>query len=191
MTTASPPAERARVRPRYRTPRIEDAPALWRMAEQTDELDTNSPYHYALWCRDFAETSLVATVDDEVVAFLTGYFRPDAPDTYLVWQEAAKPRHGIPMLGVQLFERAADRAVEKGARYIEATVSATNKSIIMVLKKCAKRYKAEVATSVLFPADLFPDGGDHGDPAGPGGHHEEVLYRIGPLTPRTPDGPAG
>ncbi len=167
------PASAARVRPEFRTPRVEDAPALWDLVDGADELDNNSPYYYALWCRDFAATSLVATVDDEVIGFLTGYVRPDEPDTYLVWQEAVRPRHGIPMLGVQLFERAADRAVEQGARFIEATVSADNKAIIMVLKKVAKRYAAEVETRVLFPGDLFP-----------GEHHDEVLYRIGPLAPR-------
>ncbi|MFJ1865360.1 diaminobutyrate acetyltransferase [Streptomyces sp. NPDC088097] len=161
-----------RVRPHFRTPRAEDARALWRMVDESEALDNNSPYYYALWCRDFSATSLVATVEDEVVGFLTGYFRPDEPDTYLVWQEAVTPRHGIPFLGVQLFERAADRAVEQGARFIEATVSADNKAIIMVLKKVAKRYGAEVHTRVLFPGDLFPDE-----------HHDEVLYRIGPLAP--------
>ncbi|MFF7256527.1 diaminobutyrate acetyltransferase [Streptomyces microflavus] len=170
----APASETAvRARPRYRTPRVEGAPALWEMVDQTEALDNNSPYYYALWCRDFAATSLVATLDDEVIGFLTGYFRPDEPDTYLVWLEAVRPRHGIPMLGVQLFERAADRAVERGAVFIEATVSADNKAIIMVLKKVAKRYAAEVDTQVLFPGDLFP-----------GEHHDEVLYRIGPLAPR-------
>ncbi|MFE0229910.1 diaminobutyrate acetyltransferase [[Kitasatospora] papulosa] len=172
--TALTTSTATRARPQYRTPHVEDAYTLWQMVDQTDALDNNSPYYYALWCRDFAATSLVATVENEVVGFLTGYFRPDEPDTYLVWQEAAKPRHGIPMLGVQIFERAADRAVEQGARFIEATVSADNKAIIMVLKKIAKRYSAEVNTRILFSSDLFP-----------GEHHDEVLYRIGPLAPRT------
>ncbi|MFE9123760.1 hypothetical protein [Streptomyces sp. NPDC007172] len=78
-------------------------------------------------------------------------------------------------LGVKLFERAADRAVEQGARFIEATGSADNKAIITVLKKVAKRYSADVHTQILFPGDLFP-----------GEHHDEVLYRIGPLAPPAP-----
>ncbi|WP_055713599.1 diaminobutyrate acetyltransferase [Streptomyces torulosus] len=172
MTAPASLSTSSRVRPEYRTPRVEDAQAMWQMVHESDELDDNSPYYYALWCRDFAETSLVASLGDEVVGFLTGYFRPNQPDTYLVWQEAVKPRHGIPMLGVQLFERAAERAVGNGARYIEATVSADNKAIIMVLKKCAKRYQAPVHTEVLFPASLFPEE-----------HHDEVLYRIGPIEP--------
>ncbi|KOT28298.1 L-2,4-diaminobutyric acid acetyltransferase [Streptomyces caelestis] len=172
MTAPASLSTPSRARPEYRTPRVEDTQAMWQMVHESDELDDNSPYYYALWCRDFAETSLVASLGDEVVGFLTGYFRPDQPDTYLVWQEAVKPRHGIPMLGVQLFEQAAERAVSKGARYIEATVSADNKAIIMVLKKCAKRYRAPVHTEVLFPGSLFPEE-----------HHDEVLYRIGPIEP--------
>jgi L-2,4-diaminobutyric acid acetyltransferase len=156
----------------YRLPRPDDAPAVWKMVDESEELDNNSPYYYALWFRDFAATSMVATVDDEVVGFVTGYLRPDEPDTYMVWQEAAKSRHGIPMLGVKLFERAADQAVARGAKYIEATVSAENKAIIMVLKKYAKRHSAQIDTRVLFPASSFP-GGDH---------HDEVLYRIGPVS---------
>ncbi|MFI2549161.1 diaminobutyrate acetyltransferase [Streptomyces rochei] len=174
MTAPASPTTASRVRPEYRTPRVEDAQAMWQMVHESDELDDNSPYYYALWCRDFADTSLVAELENEVIGFLTGYFRPEQPDTYLVWQEAAKPRHGIPMLGVHLFERAADRAVRNGARYIEATVSADNKAIIMVLKKCAKRFRASVHTEVLFPASLFPED-----------HHDEVLYRIGPIEPAT------
>jgi L-2,4-diaminobutyric acid acetyltransferase len=112
-------------------------------------------------------------VGDELVGFLTGYRRPDEPDTYFVWQTAVNPRHGIPFLGVKLFQAAADEQVAKGARYVEATVSAENKAIIMVLKQFAKKHSAQVETRLLFPADLFADS-----------HHDEVLYRIGPLTAR-------
>ncbi|MFE3685358.1 hypothetical protein ACFXPM_19205 [Streptomyces sp. NPDC059095] len=55
-------------------------------------------------------------------------------------------------------------------RFIEATVSADNKAIVMVLRKVAKRYSADVHTQILFPGE----------------HHDEVLYRIEPLAPLTP-----
>ncbi|CAO0829880.1 L-2,4-diaminobutyric acid acetyltransferase OS=Streptomyces microflavus OX=1919 GN=ectA_2 PE=3 SV=1 [Streptomyces microflavus] len=64
-------------------------------------------------------------------------------------------------------------AAEWGDAFIEATVSADNKAIIMVLKNVAKRYATVVDTRVLFPEHLFP-----------GQHHDEVLYRIRPLAPR-------
>lgn len=156
----------------YRNPGAADGPVVWQLVKDTPGLDSNSPYYYTLWFRDFADTSLLATVDGTTVGFLTGYRRPDEPGTYFVWQTAVSPRHGIPFLGVKLFQAAADREVARGARYVEATVSADNKAIIMVLKQFAKKHAAPVHTEVLFPAGLFPDGS----------HHDEILYRIGPIT---------
>ncbi|MET8183924.1 diaminobutyrate acetyltransferase [Streptomyces sp. NPDC005336] len=172
MTTAlkSGPQASPRKKAVFRTQRPEDGFAVWEMVRNTPGLDTNSPYSYVLWFRDFADCSLLATVDDEIVGFLTGYRRPDEPDTYFVWQTAVSPRHGIPFLGVKLFEAAADRQRDRGARYVEATVSAENKAILMVLRQYARKRSAEVTDRVLFPADWLGDG-----------HHDEVLHRIGPL----------
>jgi L-2,4-diaminobutyric acid acetyltransferase len=127
---------------------------------------------------DFADSSLVTTVDGEVVGFLTGYRRPTEPDTYFVWQTAVSPRHGIPFLGARLFEQAVAEQVATGARFVEATVSADNKAIIMVLKKVARKYGAEIGTDVLFPGALLRTTTNDPDV-----HHDEVLYRIGPLRP--------
>lgn len=172
-TTAPEQPAAARRQVVFRTPEVSDARAVWQMVRDDENLDENSVYYYTLWFRDFAGNSLVATVDGEIVGFVTGYRRPAEPETYMVWQEAVKPRHGIPGLGVKLFQEAAKRQIAEGVKYVEATVSADNKSIIMVLKKFAKDYQAEFEKSVLFPSSLFPDA-----------HHDEVLYRIGPLTPR-------
>ncbi|GGS81671.1 diaminobutyrate acetyltransferase [Streptomyces badius] len=172
-TTSAPGTTRGTVtdtRAVFRAPVPDDGPAVWKLVENTPGLDSNSPYYYTLWFRDFAHGSLVATVDDEIVGFLTGYRRPDEPETYFVWQTAVNPRHGIPFLGVKLFQAAADQQVAEGARYVEATVSAENKSIIMVLKQFARKHAAHIETRVLFPGSLFADD-----------HHDEVLYRIGPL----------
>ncbi|AZS82900.1 diaminobutyrate acetyltransferase [Streptomyces griseoviridis] len=177
MTTTTPSATgaeqttAAKKQVIFRAPVPQDGPAVWKMVEATPGLDSNSLYYYTLWFRDFADGSLVATVGDELVGFLTGYRRPEEPETYFVWQTAVNPRHGIPFLGVKLFQAAADQQVADGARYVEATVSAENKAIIMVLKQFAKKHAAPIATRVLFPSSLFADS-----------HHDEVLYRIGPLT---------
>jgi L-2,4-diaminobutyric acid acetyltransferase len=172
--TPAPGAEQSTIAKKqavFRAPVPQDGPAVWKLVENTPGLDSNSIYYYTLWFRDFADGSLIATVDDEVVGFLTGYRRPDEPETYFVWQTAVNPRHGIPFLGVKLFQAAAEQQVAQGARYVEATVSVENKAILMVLKQFAKKHSAHIETRVLFPSSLFPDG-----------HHDEVLYRIGPLT---------
>ncbi|WP_225827634.1 diaminobutyrate acetyltransferase [Streptomyces naphthomycinicus] len=166
----------ARARPVFRTPTPDDGLKVWELVENTPGLDSNSPYAYVLWFRDFADCSLVATVDDEIVGFLTGYRRPEEPETYFVWQTAVSPRHGIPFLGVKLFEAAAERQRARGARFVEASVSAENRSILMVLRQYARRRAADITEQLLFPGDLLGEG-----------HHDEILQRIGPLAAEEPD----
>ena len=70
-------------------PDVADGSALWRIAGDSGTLDLNSSYSYLLWCRDFADTSAVARDETgEPVGFVTGYVRPERPDTLLVWQVA-------------------------------------------------------------------------------------------------------
>lgn len=156
----------------FRRPVPADALAVWHLVNESDQLDNNSEYYYMIWFRDFARTSAVAELDGEVIGFLSGYRRPDRPDTYFVWQEAVKPRHGIPFLGVKLFDHAVQEQLLDGVRYVEASVSEANTPIVMVLKRFAKRWGVPVETSVLFSAKDFGEG-----------HHEETLYRIGPVLP--------
>ncbi|MFV2197088.1 diaminobutyrate acetyltransferase [Nocardiopsis sp. LOL_012] len=170
--TLDAPESAARARVVFRRPVPADARAVRDLVRESDQLDDNSEYYYMIWFRDFAATSVVAELDGEVIGFLTGYRRPDAPETYFVWQEAVRPRHGIPFLGVKLFDHAVGEQLLNGARYVEATVSEENTPIVMVLKRFAKRWSAPTHKSVLFSSADFG-----------GGHHEETLYRIGPVLP--------
>lgn len=75
-------------------PGVADGAALWRIAGDSGTLDLNSSYSYLLWCRDFADTSVVARDESgEPVGFVTGYVRPERPDTLLVWQVAVDEAH--------------------------------------------------------------------------------------------------
>ena len=65
----------------FRAPTVTDGPRLWRLAADSGTLDVNSQYSYLLWCRDFSATSVVGCAGDSVITFVTGYVRPDAPDT--------------------------------------------------------------------------------------------------------------
>ncbi|MEU5084420.1 MULTISPECIES: GNAT family N-acetyltransferase [Streptomyces] len=168
------PSEKTATDVRYRTPVPEDAVAVWRMVLDEPMLDDNSSYHYRLWFRDFAETSVVATVGNDIVGFLTGYRRPDAPDTFFIWQAAVKPGNGISGLGIDLLVHAIDLQLATGAKYVETSVSRENKAIVMLLHMIATTYDADTHTELLFRAEDLP-----------GGDHDEVLHRIGPLNPRT------
>ncbi|MEV6805774.1 GNAT family N-acetyltransferase [Streptomyces sp. NPDC017248] len=163
----APPTVRALV---FRTPTPHDALPVWRLAEKAPHPDSHSPHFYARWFRDFAGTSLVAAVGRDVIGFLMGYRRPGSPDTYFVRQTAVSPHHRIPALGSHLLRAAAEREIAKGARYVEAGLTPGNRAAVDACEQFAKRHRTGIHREALFPASRFP-----------GGHRDEVLYRIGPL----------
>lgn len=153
-----------------RSPRVSDGANIWRLTRATGVLDLNSSYHYLLWCRDFADTSVVATTQDGgLMGFITGFFRPTEPDTLLIWQvavdEAAR--------GQGLASRMLDYLVETtGAEHLETTVTDDNAASKQLFASLAHRHEAPHDVEPLFTPEMYPDG-----------HDTEYLHRIGPLVP--------
>ncbi|MEV7500997.1 diaminobutyrate acetyltransferase [Streptomyces sp. NPDC093018] len=152
-------------------PATADGAALWRLAKDSKTLDLNSSYSYLLWCRDFAGTSAVARgADGTPVGFITGYVRPDRPDTLLVWQVAVDSAHRGHGIAAALLDGLTGRLAESGVTRIETTITPGNTASERLFTSYAERHGARLSREVLFPAELFPDGP----------HDSEVLYRIGP-----------
>ncbi|MFF8415119.1 diaminobutyrate acetyltransferase [Streptomyces omiyaensis] len=180
MTTAHTAPEHVRdaapVSPRRWTigrPRIGDGAQLWRLARESKALDVNSSYSYLLWCRDFAETSAVARDEDgRPLGFVTGYLRPDAPGTLLVWQVAVDPSYrGLGIAGA-LLDHLSERVAGTGPLdAVETTITPDNEASERLFSAYARRHDADVRRTVLFPSGAFPAPG----------HEAEVLHRIAPL----------
>ena len=153
-----------------RSPRVSDGANIWRLTRDTGVLDLNSSYHYLLWCRDFADTSVVGmTEDGKLAGFVTGFFRPNDPTTLLIWQVAvdqAARGHG-------LASRMLDYLVETtGAEHLETTVTDDNAASKQLFASLADRHEAPHDIEPLFTPEMYPDG-----------HDTEYLHRIGPLVP--------
>jgi diaminobutyrate acetyltransferase len=153
-------------------PSLADGSALWRIARDSRVLDLNSSYAYLLWARDFAATSAVAKVDDEVVGFVTGYVRPGVPDTLMVWQIAIDDAHRGRGLASALLHHLLDRVTSRGVRFLETTVTSDNEASIRLFSALARARGTQMTSEDLFGSHLFPDR-----------HEAEYRYRIGPLTP--------
>ncbi|WP_082166809.1 diaminobutyrate acetyltransferase [Nocardiopsis sp. RV163] len=154
-------------------PSPEDGPHMWRLARENG-MDANSPYAYALWCRDFATTSVVARGDDgRVAAYVTGYVRPDDPDTYFLWQVAVDSAYRGQGLARRMLDFVGDRITDRGLRYLEATVTADNTASRALFASFARDREAEAVWSPLFTGEHFPQEDTPHDP--------EDLVRIGPL----------
>ncbi|HIT74151.1 MAG TPA: diaminobutyrate acetyltransferase [Candidatus Avipropionibacterium avicola] len=160
------PTEDIRTQITFRPPALTDGAAMWRVARDSARLDLNSPYAYTLWARDFADTTVVAEVDGEVVGFVTGYRRPTEPETVMVWQVAVDDNfrgHGIA-------RRMLDELVARtGTTTVETTITDDNQASQALFTSFSDHHGADhevtpLFTSVHFPADA---------PAEP-----ELLHRI-------------
>lgn len=87
---------------------------MWRIARDSQALDLNSSYSYLLWCRDFAGTSVVARGEDGgPIGFVTGYVRPERPQTLVVWQVAVDDEHRGRGLAGAMLDGLTDRVAER------------------------------------------------------------------------------
>ncbi|MGH3344555.1 MAG: diaminobutyrate acetyltransferase [Carbonactinosporaceae bacterium] len=159
-------------------PEVNDGAALWALARDAD-LDLNSSYSYLLWCRDFAATSVVARVGGDVAGFVTGYLRPEAGDSFVVWQVAVAASHRNIGLARRMLHHLTDRLLPAGARFLEATITPGNEPSLRLFSGFARDRGAHLDRRVLFDAGLFPDG-----------HDPEILLRIGPIAPPVPQAAA-
>lgn len=157
----------------FAKPRACDGGDLWRIVKSTGNLDVNSSYAYILLCNHFADTCMLAWADGRLVGASTGYIMPDRPDTLFVWQvavDASMRGHGVAgrMLDRQI------KAQGSRIRFIQTTVSPSNRSSRRLFDKLAERLGAPITSEEGFPESFFPEGN----------HEAEPLITIGPFNPQ-------
>lgn len=161
-----------------RPPAVADGIAMWQLASSTPVLDVNSAYAYALWCRDFAATSVVAEVPTSsaadggrpIAGFVTGFRRPSSPTTLFVWQVAVDRAFRREGVAVELLVALVDRVRRDGITNVEATVSPSNDASLALFRSVARR----LGTTCSHPVP-----GGFGCEQLPAGHEEEPLLRVG------------
>lgn len=152
-----------------RRPRAEDGPALHRLVKRCPPLDENSRYCNLLQVTHFADSSVVAERDGQLLGFVTGYRVPDRDDVLFVWQVGVGPEGRGRGLAGRMLTALLDRL--DGIEHLETTVTPDNAASRRVFERFARDRDAPLERSVLFHRDA------HFEQA----HDDEVLYRIGPL----------
>ncbi|ODQ86064.1 diaminobutyrate acetyltransferase [Mycolicibacterium flavescens] len=161
---------------RLRRPQASDALAMHRVAEATQALDVNSTYAYLLWATDFADTSIVAEADGDLVGFITGHHPPPRPEALFVWQVAVSPAAQGRGLGSAMLDGLLARVLTERpgqAVTVEATVAPGNAQSRALFGGFARRHGVPLVEDEHFTADLL---------AADGGHEDEPIFRIGPIT---------
>ena len=117
-----------------RHPRTEDGAALWRLVRDMGGLELNSAYFYLLYCRDYADSCLIAEVDGELAGFVLGHQPPSRPESLFVWQIGVAPGMRQRGVGQQLLDALIDRRDPHSGderqrwRYLEASVAPDNRA---------------------------------------------------------------
>ncbi|WP_458525729.1 diaminobutyrate acetyltransferase [Onishia taeanensis] len=156
-----------------RKPNPDDGWGIYELVKACPPLDVNSAYAYLLLATQFRDTCAVATNEEgEIVGFVSGYVKSNAPDTYFLWQVAVGEKARGTGLARRLVEAVMSRPELIDVRHLETTITPDNAASWGLFTRLADRWQAPLNSREYFSTDQL--GGEH-DP--------ENLVRIGPFQP--------
>lgn len=155
-----------------RTPVSEDGMEVHRLVAACPPLDPNSSYCNLLQCSHFAGTSVAATLDGELVGFISGYCIPDRPDTVFVWQVAVGEAARGCGLATRMIKYILSQPACEKVSFLETTITEDNKASWALFTGAARKLDAEINSSVFFDKNTHFQGE----------HDSEMLVRIGPFS---------
>lgn len=155
---------------RLEKPMVEDGAAMWELVNHST-LDQNSAYKYIMMCEYFAETCVVAKENEKLVGFVTAFIPPERPDAVFVWQVGVDSSQRGKGIASKLLNELIQREACKDVRFVEATVTPSNKASEALFRKLAREYDTACEVNEFFTQDLFPNDS----------HEEELNFRVGPI----------
>ena len=155
-----------------RKPTAEDGTSVHQLITRTPELDSNSCYCNLLQCSHFSDTSIIAERGTQTLGFISGYIKPQSPETLFIWQVAVSSNARGNGLGEKMLRDLLRRKENASVTYIETTITASNEASWALFNRLAEHFSAPVERTVIFDRVIhFNDE-----------HDSELLARIGPLT---------
>ncbi|WP_238389589.1 diaminobutyrate acetyltransferase [Virgibacillus sp. MSP4-1] len=143
---------------------------MWELVNDSS-LDQNSPYKYIMMCEYFADTCVVAKENDELAGFVTAFIPPEKPDVVFVWQIGVDSSQQGKGIASRLLNELIQREACEDVRYVEATVTPSNRASQSLFRGLARKHNTDCKVSECFTEDLFPTDD----------HEEELAFKIGPL----------
>lgn len=152
----------------FSKPLKENAKDIYNLIKRGGVLDLNSEYLYLLQCTHFSETCSVATFNDEIIGFVSGYLLPNKNDTLFIWQVAVDERFRGQNIAFKTIMNIFNS--NENIKYILSTVSPSNKSSQRVFEKLANHFNTKIKNETAFSLEDFLNS-----------HEIEVQYLIGPI----------
>ena len=155
----------------YRTPSIDDGAEIWRMVDESANLDQDSGYAYFMVARNFAATSVVAERGEHTISMLTAYRLPQDQRRLFVWQVNVRDPHKNSGIASGMLDHLLHRDETAGVRWVEATIVPGNRPAENLFKSLAKRLDCPIKETEAFADELFADAE----------HKVERLFVVGPI----------
>lgn len=156
---------------KFSHPNPSDGYGVNQLIKASKPLDENSLYCNLLQCSHFAQTCMCAKQNNELCAWVSGYIEPDKTDTLFVWQIAVSVHYRGMNLGLQLLQNLLKSKTCSHVKYLETTITKSNKASHALFKKLANILSIEHKISPYF----------HKDSHFNGLHESEELITIGPF----------
>ncbi|BCJ86706.1 diaminobutyrate acetyltransferase [Effusibacillus dendaii] len=156
----------------FRNMTEQDGADVWTIVKETGVLDVNSVYAYLMMGKYFPHTCVVAEYNGKICGFITAFLPPGKPDTIFVWQVGVANTQQGKGIGKSLLRFLMTRDVCRGVRFLETTISPSNRPSESLFRGFARDWKTGCRVTECFPVELFLDGA----------HEAEMLFRIGPFS---------
>ncbi len=154
-----------------RMPDMEDGSRVHALVASCPPLDPNSLYCNLLQCAHFADTCVIAELDDVPLGWLSAYRPPQAPDTLFIWQVAVAKEARGRGLGMQMIKALLARPAATEIRRICTTITPDNRASWALFRSLARYLGSAISDTPWFLADTHFGGA----------HASEHLVTIGPL----------
>jgi len=141
-----------------RMPNGTDGSDVWALVRECQPLDENSMYCNLIQCDHFAETCVLAEMNGQPVGWISGYLRPDAPDTLFVWQVAVSAAARGKGLGRRMLTALLERDACAGIEQIQTTITKDNEASWALFGSFARRNDADLDSEAHFRRDQHFDG---------------------------------
>ena len=157
-----------------RHPRATDGFQLNQLVAASPPLDTNSVYCNLLQCQHFADTSVAALVDGELVGFISGYTLPNDSETLFIWQVVVSAKFRGQGLAKRMLNWLIAQPSTESARHLITSITPDNQASWSLFEGLAQAWQAQVSKSTLFERERhFANQ-----------HDDEYLLQISPLPNR-------
>lgn len=121
--------------PSLRKPVAEDGSAIWDLIQACKPLDENSMYCNLVQCDHFSDTCIVGEMNGRIVGWVSGYVRPDDPETLFVWQVAVAEEARGTGLGTLMLRGLLERAICADVTRLQTTITRDNEASWALFQK--------------------------------------------------------